>query len=90
MYCDWLMILASTCESREASEKCLTVPLRGQYALTEAASSCTEQIELGRKSDTKKGLEKVWSVFKIKHPVQTKQTKKKQCIPLNHGKSTKI
>ena len=38
--------------------------------LTEAASSCAEQIERGRKSNA--GMaQRFWSVFEITHPVQT-------------------
>lgn len=38
--------------------------------LTEATSSCTVQIKPGRKSETG-GAQKIWSILKMKHPVQT-------------------
>lgn len=58
----------------EASQRCLSALLRREHAvdlfLTEATSSCTEQIELDRESDTETAT-RIQSILKIKPPQQT-------------------
>lgn len=84
----------------EASQKRLAALLCREYVpglfLGETASRCTEQIEPGTGK-----AERMWSIFKTKHPVltlnyvshQNRQKKRKQlilCSLLTQGKSTKI
>lgn len=57
------MILSGTLQRiSEVSQKWISFQLHGDYApnlfLTEAASKCTEQVEPGRKSDTRKAFKK--------------------------------